>query len=168
METTTTKKKTEAVESIGPHGTRGGTCAAPLVLLLACSCCAITLTLTALAAMKLHCFTRFAIGVREMQVHVRVCGCVVGLAMFVSASHAAAVAIHDRLSFESSRSAAPAPHSTHESQELLNRESGSEEGENVALAEAAEGGASGGDDRSDASSTVTMVPDATRFVVLLL
>jgi len=168
METTTTKKKTEAVESIGPHGTRGGTCAAPLVLLLACSCCAITLTLTALAAMKLHCFTGFAIGVREMQVHVRVCGCVVGLAMFVSASHAAAVAIRDRLSFESSRSAAPAPRSAHESQALLNRESGSEEGENVALAEAAEGGASGGDDRTDASSTVTMVPDATRFVVLLL
>ena len=102
--------------------------------------------------------------VREMQVHVRVCGCVMGLAMFVSASHAAAVAIRDRLSFESSRSAAPAPRSTHESQELLNRESGSEEGENVALAEVAEGGASGGDDRSDASSTVTMVPDATRFV----
>ena len=108
-------------------------------------------------------------GVREMQVHVRVCGCVVGLAMFVSASHAAAVAIRDRLSFESSRSAAPPAHrSAHESQALLNRESGSEEGENVALAEAAEGGASGGDGRSDASSTVTMVPDATRFVVLLL
>ena len=168
METTTKTKKIEAVESIGPHGTRGGTCAAPLVLLLACSCCAITLTLTALAAMKLHCFTGFVIGVREMQVHVRVCGCVVGLAMFVSASHTAAVAIRDRLSFESSRSAAPvqpAPRSTHESQELLNRESGSKEGENVALAGAAEGGASGGDDRSDASSTVTMVPDATRFVV---
>jgi len=165
METTTKTKKTEAVESIGPHGTRGGTCAAPLVLLLACSCCAITLTLTALAAMELHCFTRFVMGVREMQVHVRVCGCVAGLAMFVSASHAAAVAIRDRLSFESSRSAAPAPRSAHESQALLNRESGSEEGENVALAEAAEGGASNGDDRSDASSTVTMVPDATRFVV---
>ena len=59
METTTKTKKTEAVESIGPHGTRGGTCAAPLVLLLACSCCAITLTLTASAAMKLHCFTGF-------------------------------------------------------------------------------------------------------------
>ena len=106
-------------------------------------------------------------GDREMQVLVRACGSVVGLAMFVSASHAAAVAIRDRLSFESSRSAAPvqpAPRSTHESQELLNRESGSEEGENVALAEATEGGASGGDDRSDASSTVTMVPDATRFV----
>ena len=167
METTTKTKKTEAVESIGPHGTRGGTCAAPLVLLLACSCCAITLTLTALAAMELHCFTRFVMGVREMQVHVRVCGCVAGLAMFVSASHAAAVAIRDRLSFESSRSAAPAPRSAHESQALLNRESGSEdseEGENVALAEATEGGTSGGDGRSDASSTVTMVPDATRFV----
>ena len=88
-----------------------------------------------------------------MQVLVRACGSVVGLAMFVSVSHGAAVAIRDR---------------RHESQALLlNRESGSEdseEGENVALAEAAEGGTSGGDGRSDASSTVTMVPDATRFV----
>ena len=103
-----------------------------------------------------------------MQVHVRVCGCVVGLAMFVSALSAAAVAIRDRLSFESSRSRSAPARSVHESQALRNRGSGSEEGENVALAEATEGGASGGDDRSDASSTVTMVPDATRFVVLLL
>ena len=95
-------------------------------------------------------------GVRETLVLVAVCGCCVGLAMFVSSSHATAVAIRDQLSFESSRSrSAPA---------LRNRGSGSEEGENVALAEATEGGASGGDGRSDASSTVTMVPDATRFV----
>ena len=150
VQTTTPKEKKEADESIGPHGRSGcsrGTRAAALVLLLAC--CAITLTLIALAAMELHRFTGFAMGVREMQVLVRACGSVAGLAMFVSVSHAAAVAIRDR----------------HESQALLlNRESGSEEGENVALAEATEGGTSGGDGRSDASSTVTMVPDATRFV----
>ena len=151
VQTTTPKEKKEAVESIGLHGRSGclrGSRAAALVLLLAC--CAITLTWIALAAMELHRFTGFAMGVREMQVLVRACGSVAGLAMFVSVSHAAAVAIRDR---------------RHESQALLlNRESGSEEGENVALAEATEGGASGGDGRSDASSTVTMVPDATRFV----
>lgn len=162
--------KTTTTTKIEPHGWSGcsrGTCVAALVLLLACSCCVITLTLAALAAMALHYFTSFVMGVRETLVLVAVCGCFVGLAMFVSSSHATAVTIRDRLSFESSRSAAPvqpAPRSTHESQELLNRESGSEEGENVALAEATEGCASGGDDRSDASSTVTMVPDATRFV----
>ena len=151
VQTTAPKEKKEADESIGPHGRSGcsrGTRAAALVLLLAC--CAITLTLIALAAMELHRFTGFAMGVREMQVLVRACGSVAGLAMFVSVSHAAAVAIRDR----------------QESQALLlNRESGSEEGEKVARAETAEGGASGGDDRSDASSTVTMVPDTTRFVV---
>ena len=150
VQTTAPKEKKEADESIGPHGRSGcsrGTRAAALVLLLAC--CAITLTLIALAAMELHRFTGFVMGVREMQVLVRACGSVAGLAMFVSVSHAAAVAIRDR----------------QESQALLlNRESGSEEGENVALAEAPEGGASGGDGRSDASSTVTMAPDATRFV----
>ena len=153
VQTTTPKEKKEADASIGPHGRSGcsrGTRAAALVLLLAC--CAITLTLIALAAMELHRFTGFAMGVREMQVLVRACGSVAGLAMFVSVSHAAAVAIRDR----------------QESQALLlNRESGSEdseEGKNVALAEATEGGASGGDDRSDASFTVTTVLDATRFV----
>jgi hypothetical protein len=159
--------KTTSTTKIEPHGWSGcsrGTCVAALVLLLACSCCVITLTLAALAAMTLHYFTSFVMGVRETLVLVAVCGCFVGLAMFVSSSHATAVAIRDRLSFESSRSRSAPARSVHESQALLNRESGSEEGENVALAEATEGGASDGDDRSDASSTVTMVPDATRFV----
>jgi hypothetical protein len=161
--------KTTTTTKIEPHGWSGcsrGTCVAALVLLLACSCCVITLTLAALAAMTLHYFTSFVMGVRETLVLVAVCGCFVGLAMFVSSSHPTAVAIRDQLSFESSRSRSAPARSVHESQAALrNRGSGSEEGENVALAEAAEGGASGGDDRSDASSTVTMVPDATRYVL---
>ena len=159
--------KTTTTTKIEPHGWSGcsrGTCVAALVLLLACSCCVITLTLAALAAMTLHYFTSFVMGVRETLVLVAVCGCFVGLAMFVSSSHATAVAIRDRLSFESSRSRSAPARSVHESQALRNRGSGSEEGENVALAEATEGGASGGDDRSDASFTVTTVLDATRFV----